>query len=243
MQALTFAPIDPMNATNPTPPHYKFSDKYDPAHAKQYFDKHQSGLGNRFVTWREVGMARQALVMAGRPKTVLDLPCGTGRFWELLAEEPGRVIYAADNSRDMINTGLQYRPPAVTERIADTYQCSAFSTGLPDRFVECVFSIRLMHHIEQSADRIAMLKEFARISSGKIILTLWVDGNLGAWQRARLERKRAAGKTRGTRNRFVIPRRQIEQEFAAAGLQVVGHIDFLKYIDKKRIYVLQVPGH
>lgn len=231
-----------MNSSNTTPPHYKFSDKYDPEHARQYFEKHQSGLGNRLVTWRETAMARQALVMAGRPKTVLDLPCGTGRFWGLLAEEPGRIIYAADNSRDMINTGLQYRPPEVTSRIADTYQCSAFSTGLPDSFVECVFSIRLMHHIEQSSDRVVMLKEFARISSDKVILTLWVDGNLGAWQRARLERKRATGKTRGTRNRLVIPCRQIEQEFAAAGLRIVGHIDFLKRIDKKRIYVLQVPA-
>jgi SAM-dependent methyltransferase len=229
-----------MNSANTPPPHYEFSDKYDPTHAKQYFEKHQSGLGNRLITWREVAMARQALVMAGRPKTVLDLPCGTGRFWEMLAEEPQRVIYAADNSQDMINTGLKFRPPAITARVAESFQCSAFSTGLPDDFVECVFSIRLMHHIEKSEDRILMLKEFARISADKIILTLWVDGNWGAWQRARLESRRAARNVRGTRNRFVIPRSQIEREFAAAGLNVVGHIDFLRFVDKKRIYVLQV---
>ena len=188
-------------------------------------------------------MTRKALVMAGRPKSVLDLPCGTGRFWEMLAEEPERAIYVADNSQEMIETGLKFRPPAVTSRIAGTFQCSAFSTGLPDSFAECVFSIRLMHHIEKSADRILMLQEFARVSSDKVILTLWVDGNYGAWHRERLERKRAATKPRGTRNRLVIPRGQIEHEFAAAGLSVVGYIDFLKYIDKKRIYVLQVDKH
>jgi cyclopropane fatty-acyl-phospholipid synthase-like methyltransferase len=29
---------------------------------------------------------------------VLDLPCGAGRFWPLLAEKPNRVIIGADNS-------------------------------------------------------------------------------------------------------------------------------------------------
>ena len=223
-------------------PHYEFSDKYDPKHAKQYFEKHHASLGDRFITWRETAMVREALAMAGRPSTVLDLPCGTGRFWALLAEEPERRIYAADNSQAMIDEGLRMRPPAVTSRLAGTYQCSAFATGLPDKFVQCVCSIRLMHHIEKSEDRILMLKEFARVSADTVIVTLWVDGNFGAWQRARLEeRRRRAGKDTGARNRLVIPRAQFEREIAAAGLQIVGHVDFLKRIDKKRAYVLRVP--
>lgn len=222
------------------PPHYEFSDKYDPDHAKQYFEKHHDSLGSRLITWRETAMARAALTLAGNPATVLDLPCGTGRFWPMLAEEAGRRIYVADNSQAMIDTGLRMRPPAVTARIAQAFQCSAFATGLPDGFVECVFSMRLMHHIDKSEDRVTMLKEFARISSRNVIVSLWVDGNFGAWQRARLERRRAAQGYAGPRNRLVIPRREIEREFAEAGLAVVGHVDFLRYLDKKRAYVLKV---
>lgn len=224
-----------------TPPHYEFSDKYDPDHARKYFHKHNTGFWRRLSTWREVGMARKALQLAGQPRSVLDLPCGTGRFWAMLTEQQDRKIYVADNSQSMIDAGLELRPREVTARIAQSFCCSAFDTGLPDNFVECVFSIRLLHHIEKSEDRILMLKEFARISSGTVIVSLWVDGNFRAWRHevneARKERIR--GKERA-RDRFVFRRAEIERDFAAAGLEVIGHTDFIKHWDKWRAYVLRV---
>ncbi|HNQ56543.1 MAG: class I SAM-dependent methyltransferase [Burkholderiales bacterium] len=224
-----------------TPPHYEFSEKYDPEHARKYFHKHNTGFWRRLSTWREVGMARKALAMAGRPRSVLDLPCGTGRFWAMLAEEPNRRIYVADNSQNMIDAGLELRPREVVARIEKSFCLSAFDTGLPDDFVECVFSIRLMHHIEKSEDRILMLKEFARISSGTVIVSLWVDGNFRAWRNevndARKARIRGADRPR---DRFVFKRADIERDFAAAGLDMIGHVDFIKSWDKWRAYVLRV---
>ena len=239
-----FSPVslkDMTTSNNDSQPHYEFSEKYDPEHAKKYFEKHGSGFWRRMSTWREVGMARKALVLAGRPRSVLDLPCGTGRFWEMLAEEPGRKIFAADNSQSMVDTGMQMRPPEVTARIEKAFQCSAFDTGLPDNFVECVFSIRLMHHIEKSQDRVVMLKEFRRISSDTIIVSLWVDGNFRAWRNEINDARKL--KTRGVdrpRDRFVFRQRDIEADFAAAGLTIVGHTDFIKYWEKWRAYVLRV---
>lgn len=90
-----------MKDDNITPPHYEFSE-YDPEHAKKYFEKHNSGFWRQLSTWREIGMARKALVLAGRPQSVLDLPCGTGRFWHMLVEEKGRKIYVGDDSQSMI---------------------------------------------------------------------------------------------------------------------------------------------
>jgi len=230
-----------MAQENITAPHYEFSEKYDPEHAKKYFEKHNTGFWRRLSTWREVGMARKALVMAGNPKSVLDLPCGTGRFWEMLTEKQDRTIYVADNSQAMIDTGMDLRPKPVTQRIEKTFQCSAFATGLPDNFVECVFSIRLMHHIEKSEDRVQMLKEFGRISSDTIIVSLWVDGNYKAYKHRINEEKkeRARGKD-FARDRFVFSRQDIERDFASAGLDIVGHVDFIKHWEKWRAYVLRV---
>ncbi len=222
--------------TEDSRPHYEFSEKYDSEHAREYFEKHNTGFFRRLSTWREVGMARKALVMAGRPQSVLDLPCGTGRFWEMLAEEPGRKIYAADNSQNMLDVGMDLRPKAVTARIEKAFQCSAFGTGLPDDFVDCVFCIRLLHHIQKSEDRVMMLKEFARISADTVIVSLWVDGNFRAWRHRRKHEK--SGKQ--PRDRFLATQAQIESDFAAAGLEIVGHIDFIKYWDKWRSYVLRV---
>lgn len=224
-----------------TLPHYEFSDKYDYDHARKYFHKHNTGFWRRLSTWREVGMARKALVLAGRPRSVLDLPCGTGRFWAMLAEEPDRKIYVADNSQAMIDVGLELRPREVAARIEKSFRCSAFDTGLPDNFVECVFSIRFLHHIQRSADRVRILKEFARISSGTVIVSLWVDGNFRAWRlRRKLARRAREGGTGMPRDRILLGQGEIERDFAAAGLETIGHVDFIKYWDKWRAYVLRV---
>jgi len=210
-----------------------FSQKYDDVHARKYFEKHQRGFWRRLNTWREVGMARRALRLAGRPKSVLDLPCGTGRFWNLLAEEPGRKIYAADLNPEMFETGLKLRPPSLTGRI-ETFQASAFSIPRPGDFVECVFSIRLLHHIDKSEDRLAILREFKRVTSSTIVLSLWIDGNY----RAMLQKRRLV-RPRPGHDRFVTARSAIEREFGECGLSLVGRVDFLKYYSMWAAYVLK----
>jgi len=221
--------------------HYKFAEKYDQTHALEYFNKHNSGLGRRLFTWREVGMARKALVLAGRPRSVLDLPCGTGRFWSMLAEEKSRKIYVADNSRSMMDTGLALRPREIVSRIEKSFQCSAFDTGLPENFVECIFCIRLLHHISRSEDRIRMLREFARVSSGSVIVSLWVDGNYKAYRlKRKLERRASVDGRKEERDRILVSRAEIEGEISAAGLDIMGHVDFIKYWEKWRTYVLAV---
>ncbi len=222
-------------------PKYEFSDKYTYEHARKYFYKHSRGFWRRLSTWREVAMARKALVMAGNPKSVFDLPCGTGRFWGMLAEDPDRRIIVGDNSQNMIDVGMELRPKNITRQIEQNIQCSAFAVPVEDDFVECVFSIRLMHHIEKSEDRILMLKEFARISSDTIIVSLWVDGNLRANQHRRNEARKLIEKGPDRpRDRFLFERAVIEKDFTDAGLEIVGHVDFIKYYDKWRTYVLRV---
>ena len=61
-----------------------FSQKYNSEHAQQYFVKHNNGLWRRLSNWRDHQVARKALNIAGEPQTVLDMPCGTGRFCALL---------------------------------------------------------------------------------------------------------------------------------------------------------------
>lgn len=213
----------------------EFSEKYNREHSQHYFEKHQDGLARRLSHWRDVQLARKALKVAGQPLQVLDLPCGAGRFWPVLAENLNRKIIAADNSADMVVIASEHCPKEIAHQFT-TMQTSAFAIDLADGAVDNIFSMRLMHHIGQSEHRIAMLKEFHRVTRDTVILSLWVDGNLKARQRKKLEARRVK---LGEQNRFVIPAQQIEQEFAQAGFSIVDHLDFLPYYAMWRVYVLR----
>lgn len=123
-----------------------FSEKYDQAHAQQYLEKHQDGLARKLSHYRDQQLARRALVLAGEPNLVLDLPCGAGRFWPMLAEQPNRIILAADNSIDMLNIALASQPAHISEQVR-AFQTSAFAIDLPDNSVDSIFCMRLLHQV------------------------------------------------------------------------------------------------
>ncbi len=219
----------------PDPVRLAFADKYDDAHAEYYYRKHRNGLSRRLSHLREAQLARQALRLAGDSKEVLDLPCGAGRFWDMLLESPERQVIAADNSESMIAVARATHPEALSERVR-TLRTSAFAIGLPDRSVDNVFCIRLLHHVQNHEHRLKLLGEFRRVTRDTLIVSLWVGGNFKAWRRARRERKRG---NRSDPNRVVIPAGEIEAEFAETGFTILGKFDFLPLYAMWRIYVLR----
>ncbi|WP_236235233.1 class I SAM-dependent methyltransferase [Pseudomonas faucium] len=217
----------------------EFSEKYDQQHAQEYFLKHQDGLARRMSHSRDEQLARRALALAGEPGLVLDLPCGAGRFWPLLAEKPNRVIIGADNSEAMIETACAAQPPEVVARVRPL-QTSAFAIDLPDNSVDSIFCMRLFHHIGEAAHRKTILSEFQRVSRDSVILSLWVDGNFKAWRRKKLEQRRSArAEPDSYQNRFVLPAETVEEEFKAAGFRIQERLDFLPFYAMWRVYVLR----
>ncbi len=215
-----------------------FSEKYGREHALNYFRKHQHGLARRLSNWRDMQIARKALELAGNPGLVLDLPCGAGRFWPVLAEHPTRVVIGADNSADMLEVARSMQPLALSGRI-QTMQTSAFAIDLPEAAVDSVFCMRLLHHIGEAGHRRQMLSEMHRVTRDTVIVSLWVDGNIKAWRRRKLEEKRAARGQAGYQNRFVIPAATAEAEFSAAGFDIIARLDFLPHYAMWRTYVLR----
>lgn len=217
----------------------KFSEKYDEQHAQQYLHKHQDGIARRLSHQRDEQLARRALALAGEPGLVLDLPSGAGRFWPLLAEKANRVIIGADNSAAMLQIACGSQPAEVVKRVRPL-QTSAFAIDLPDNAVDSIFCMRLFHHIGEAAHRKAILSEFQRVSRDSVIISLWVDGNIKAWRRKRLEARRNNGQADGSyQNRFVLPAATVEQEFEAAGFRIQERMDFLPFYAMWRVYILR----
>ncbi len=119
-------------------------------------------------------------------------------------------------------------------------QTSAFDIDLPDNAVDSIFCMRLLHHIGDASHRMALLREFHRVSRDSVIVSLWVDGNFKAWKRKRLERERSSpAKQVGYQNRFVLPAATVEAEFKKAGFAVQAHLDFIPLYAMWRVYVLR----
>ncbi len=213
----------------------QFSHKYDDQHALAYHRKHRENWRRRLNNWREQQLARRLLTLAGNPRSILDLPCGTGRFWPLLAADPGRRLLAADFSAGMLLAARRLQPPAVAERFF-CFQTDARTIALPAGSVECLFSMRLMHHLAAAADRLAILDEFHRVSRRTVCLSLWVTGNLQACRRKRLERRRPP---RPYVNRIALPAATVEAEYRQAGFNVRNHLDLLPGISSWRFYLLE----
>jgi len=212
-----------------------FSRKYDDEHAKKYLRKHKDGLARRLSDRRDKQLARCALALAGEPGLVLDLPCGAGRFWPLLAEKANRVIIGADNSAAMVATACEAQPADVVKRV-QPLQTSAFAIDMPDNAVDSIFCMRLLHHVGSAQDRAVLLKEFHRVTRDSVIISLWVDGNFKAWKRKRAERQR---QQEGYQNRFVLPVATVEAEFQQAGFRIQERLDFLPLYAMWRVYLLR----
>ena len=213
---------------------YKVNNKYDNKLAKLYLEKHKSGLFRQLSNSWEQRMAARALALAGEPRAVLDLPCGAGRFWKLLGRVQDRYLVAADYSHDMIDTALNFQPPHIVKRFK-TFQTSAFEIALPDASVDCIFCMRLLHHISDREARTKIFREFHRVTRDTVCLSLWVDGNIQASRRNYKKYRHNQQK----HTRFLVSSKQIESEFHGEGFDIKGYVDLIPVFSMWRTYVLK----
>lgn len=208
--------------------------RYDSDSARRYLAVHRGGWIRRISSWREIGLARRALALAGNPGSILDMPCGTGRFWPMLAGTGAGRLMAGDNSPAMLAAALANTAPATRARI-QVQRMDAFALPLADGAVDHVLCMRLLHHFAAPADRLRILREIHRVARTGATVSVWVDGNLQAWRRRLQEARRAPD---APPNRIVVPRAVFEAELAEAGFRVRKRLDVLRGIGKRRLYVL-----
>ena len=107
----------------------------------------------------EKSFAVRLFKMVGTDSSIIDIPCGNGRFFD--AFFAARELIAADYSDNML--------AALRERIGKVenvkmLQADIIQIPLPDECVDLAFCMRLFHHMKNDAVRSAALKELSRIS-------------------------------------------------------------------------------
>jgi ubiquinone/menaquinone biosynthesis C-methylase UbiE len=220
-----------MNAQLPSAIEQEFARRYDQEHARVCLQPRAQGLVRRLGFWRDEQLVRNALNAAGEPGLILDVACGVGRFWPVLAEHANRVILATDPSQEILDHARTHHSQDLLNRIR-TFQSSAFTIGLPENAVDCIFCMQLFQHMASPDLRLAMLEEFYRVSRDTVIVAVRLDG--------RFKGRRADAQ--GVASRPLASKAEIEGEFKQAGFRVLSHQDFLPGCAPRRVYVLRKPG-
>jgi SAM-dependent methyltransferase len=220
-----------MSAQSPSAIELEFARRYDQEHARVCLQPRVPGLAGRLAFWREEHLVRNALNVAGEPGLILDVACGVGRFWSVLAEHANRVILATDPSQDILDHARTHHPRSLLKRVR-TFQSSAFSIGLPENAVDCIFCMQLFQHIACHEHRLAMLQEFHRVSRDTVIVAVRVGGRF----------KGRRTDVQGLAARPLASKVEIEAEFKQADFRVLSHQDFLPGCAPMRVYVLRKVG-
>jgi SAM-dependent methyltransferase len=133
----------------------------------------ESYYGERFTHRRGIQRDRalrkalaRALPWVADARTVLDLPCGTGRFTEFLCERE-LSYFGADVAHEMLEVLAGDHP--ARNLYSRLIRCDGEFLPFKDNAFDCVISIRLFQLIPQEA-KLAILKEMRRVSRQWLIV-------------------------------------------------------------------------
>ncbi|MCD6045394.1 MAG: methyltransferase type 11 [Gammaproteobacteria bacterium] len=211
---------------------FSFAQRYTQEYSNIYYERHKKGILKRFSNILEQNMAAKVLKMAGYPKSVLDLPCGAGRFLQTILNTGCERTLAGDNSPGMLQVIKDKFPSAILEKL-ELLELDLVDIHLPDKSVDSILCMRFMHHIREPHHRIAIYKELQRVARDTVCISNWAEGNYKSY------RERLRAKRKGVASRC-LNSAQLEKEFDDAGFTIVGKIDMLPRILYWCTYVLKV---
>jgi ubiquinone/menaquinone biosynthesis C-methylase UbiE len=138
--------------------------------AKDYQQRRYRSVDQALVNWREQRIIEALLTSCQlRGGSLLDVPCGYGRFTPLFARL-GIMAMGADVRRAMVCLARENQPGP---EMSHWLQANIFALPFADNAFDCVLSIRLLHHYYSDAERIRIVRELARVSRRFVVLSVY----------------------------------------------------------------------
>lgn len=183
---------------------------------------------------RKWNAIQEALALTTGVKSIVDLPCGTGRFTGNLARA-GYEVVGSDISIEMMQQAAKL-PTVQHANIAGYVRADAEALPFGAKSVDCVMSIRFLFHVDAETRR-RMLREFGRVSRRWIIADYRhkYSFRYGVWKISR-----ALGLTQRPFERVSV--KSMKSEFEDAGLRVAKIIAVRRWLSDKWV-VLAEAGH
>ena len=183
---------------------------------------------------RKWNAIRNALGLTTDVRTIVDLPCGTGRFTGNLARA-GYQVVGSDISLEMMRQAANL-DSVKHENIAGYVRADAEALPFAAKSVDCLMTIRFLFHVDPETRR-RMLREFGRVARRWVIADYRHKYSIryGVWRVSRL-----LGLTRRPFERVSV--KSMTAEFEDAGLRVAKIIPVRRGLSDKWV-VLAETGH
>jgi ubiquinone/menaquinone biosynthesis C-methylase UbiE len=183
----------------------------NPRSAGKYATRFDAGARKR-ISSRETRAAGRIIGSLPNCDSIVDIPCGAGRFVPVLTES-ARQVLCCDVSRQLLELAEErYRGLA-------TFACGdATAIPLADASVDCVFCNRLLHHFSESEDRLRVMRELRRVTRRWAVISFF-DYHRGKVIRRVLRWLKGARKKAGERPTC----EQFAAELEASGFVIERH--------------------
>jgi SAM-dependent methyltransferase len=198
-------------------------------HASHYADRRwiETSHARRTDAWEQKVVAEllaQARIdgSAGGCGTVLDLPCGHGRFAPLLSAHSEQLIQG-DLAASMLERRTQASDWAV--------QASLLALPFCADSVDLAFCFRVLHHFPEAALRARAIAELGRVSRRWVLTSYYDAGSFPVW------RDRIRGRKRMLTS---CSHAAFDNEAAAAGLRVVTRRFRRRWFSQQVLALLEV---
>jgi SAM-dependent methyltransferase len=181
------------------------------ADAESYATRFERGARRR-IDRREQQAVRAIFARLPDCTSILDVPCGTGRFLPTLAAS-GRRVTEMDVAAEALHLARRRARDLGLE--ADFQVGDAAKLPLLDAQVDAVFCNRLLHHIARRDERAIFLREFQRVSRHYVVVSFFDYRRFG---RLRIWLKRLKGRRVNYAGQPTLP--EFLAEAADCGLRV-----------------------
>lgn len=151
----------------------------DTAEAEKYARRFERGSRAR-IDRREQRAVRRIFGRLPDCRSVLDVPCGAGRFLPTLAEFCPEVM-GADIAVEVLEHARQKAD--TTGGRARVFRGDASRLELADGAVDAIFCNRLLHHILKEEERARILKELHRVTRRYLVVSFFDYQGFGAVRR------------------------------------------------------------
>lgn len=183
----------------------------------------------------EVKSIERFFEIIGPINSVIDIPCGAGRFQKTLSKYTYKITQV-DYSSQMLckaEENMSDYLPQVFHK-ANFVRASIFDLPFNNNTFDVVLAMRIYHHFDCEEERIEILRELRRISKNWIIISFF---NARCYQQIRRRLKKKLGKKC---HRYAITIQQFKKELSTASLELVKLYSNARFISHQTVALVKI---